>query len=712
MRLILIVIAIAVVVFLVMNLLQMYRLSIIVKQTSDRQGKVISDISEGTLKTLISRKLSNIAGEEAEGINAVFLESVLDALVLKDHYEKILQNPENFAGHEVKPPDPSLEGEISAQLLTEEGVDLNDPQIQAEIQMLGSLADVAESLIGRSVADSLYVALPEGLMLLVDRHPLSKFTEEGKLKDIPIQEREWYRGASETGNLYFTDLYHDIFTGKDLVSCSVPVYQDGKLRAVVGADLFLEVLERDINQFYEGGDFICILDRHGEVVISPMKEGVFELTDPGEGPDLREYPDELISSMVKRAYELEGEAEAVEIKANGSEYLMVGRPVVLPGWALLHGMKEDVLQEPSVMTEGEISTLMSAAVNLVNQEIISTILLTVGLLAIVLLLALFYARKVSNRIVDPLEKMTQRISSIKGEDLLFQMEDTYKTGDEIEVLAESFSDMSARTLQYVDQVKTVTAEKERIGAELHMAKEIQNSQLPSTFPAFPDREEFRLYACMDPAKEVGGDFYDFYFVDEDHIVLIMADVSGKGVPAALFMMVARVLIKSHLQHGEGLGDALKNVNNQLCENNEAGLFVTVWAAVIEISTGKSVSINAGHEHPGFRKGDGLFELVEYDHDLAVAVMEETTYEEREFRMNPGDCLFVYTDGVPEAQNADHELFGMDRILEALNQEPLAEPGELVQNVTKWVDTFVNGAEQFDDFTMLCFRYDGPKQGDS
>jgi sigma-B regulation protein RsbU (phosphoserine phosphatase) len=387
---------------------------------------------------------------------------------------------------------------------------------------------------------------------------------------------------------------------------------------------------------------------------------------------------------------------------------MSGMPIEPIGWVLLHAIDKSILTEPTVMTQDQIDLLMSAAVSSVNNEILRAIILIAVLLAVVVILVLFFAGKLSGRIVDPLENMTNRIVSIKGEDLLFPMEDTYRTGDEIEVLAGSFSDLSSRTLQYVDQVKTVTAEKERIGAELSMATAIQASQLPRLFPAFPEREEFKLHASMTPAKEVGGDFYDFYFVDQDHIALIVADVSGKGVPAALFMMISRVLIKSRLQNGESPGEALMHANDQLCENNEAGLFVTVWAAVIQISTGKGVAINAGHEHPALRKGNGPFELVEYEHSLAVAAFEGVPFEEHEFQMNPGDCLFVYTDGVPESQNPQGELFEMERMIEALNVDPTAEPEQLIENVKKGIEKFVDGAEQFDDTTMLCFRYDGVK----
>jgi len=260
-----------------------------------------------------------------------------------------------------------------------------------------------------------------------------------------------------------------------------------------------------------------------------------------------------------------------------------------------------------------------------------------------------------------------------------------------------------------DQMEKYEQEHEtatRMGAELSMATDIQASQLPRLFPAFPNRPEFDIFASMTPAKEVGGDFYDFFLIDDDHIGLVMADVSGKGVPAALFMMVARVLIKSHLQNGESVGEALENVNDQLCESNEAELFVTVWAAVIQISTGKGTAANAGHEHPALRRVGGEYKLVTYRHSPAVATMEGIPYKEHSFELHPGDSLFVYTDGVAEATNAGNELFGTDRMLRALNRNPDAVPEEVLSNVMDGINTFVAGAEQFDDITMLCMRYNG------
>ena len=318
----------------------------------------------------------------------------------------------------------------------------------------------------------------------------------------------------------------------------------------------------------------------------------------------------------------------------------------------------------------------------------------------------------ATRITDPLNTITRRVASMGVRNRQFKMEDVYRTGDEIEVLAESFAKQSARTALYIEQIKRVTAEKERIGAELDMASRIQVSQLPNLFPPFPDRKEFSLYASMDPAKEVGGDFYDFFMIDEDHMGFVIADVSGKGVPAALLMMVSRVLIKSGLQNGKSPAETLASVNNQICESNDEEFFVTVWLAVLELSTGNGIAANAGHEHPVLRRAGGKYELQVYRHSLAVGVMKDVPFRQHEFHLNPGDSFFVYTDGVPEATDRNSELYGTGRMLEALNRDADAEPDQVLANLTADINRFVDGAEQFDDITMLGFRYRGPVAGDS
>ena len=248
-----------------------------------------------------------------------------------------------------------------------------------------------------------------------------------------------------------------------------------------------------------------------------------------------------------------------------------------------------------------------------------------------------------------------------------------KTGDEIEELANAVVQMDGDLREYISELSAVTAEKERIGAELNVANRIQASMLPRIFPPFPDRKEFDLHAFMMPAKEVGGDFYDFFMTDKDHIALVMADVSGKGIPAALFMVISKVLIKTSVQAGLSPAEALSKVNSQLLDGNDTGMFVTVWLAVIDIRTGEGIAANAGHEHPALKKNGTGYEMVKYKHSPAISTIDGINFTEHEFRLEPGESVFVYTDGVTEATDSNLELFGEERLVEVLNRNSDAAP---------------------------------------
>ena len=244
--------------------------------------------------------------------------------------------------------------------------------------------------------------------------------------------------------------------------------------------------------------------------------------------------------------------------------------------------------------------------------------------------------------------------------------------------------------------------------ELNMATEIQMSMLPLTFPAFPDRSEFDIYASMDPAKEVGGDFYDFFLIDDDHLATVIADVSGKGVPAALFMMSSKILLNDHATIGGSPAEILERVNKLVYANNKAHMFVTVWLGILEISTGKLTSASAGHEYPMINV-NGKYELLKDKHGLAIGAMPNSKYKDTEITLKKGDSVFVYTDGVAEATDANNELFGTDRTLEALNAiQAGVSQKEILAGVRSAVDAFVKEAPQFDDLTMLGLKYFGPK----
>ena len=259
----------------------------------------------------------------------------------------------------------------------------------------------------------------------------------------------------------------------------------------------------------------------------------------------------------------------------------------------------------------------------------------------------------------------------------------------------------------VQKYEVQQQEATRLGAELSLATDIQASMLPHIFPAFPMRSEFDIFASMDPAKEVGGDFYDYFLIDDDHLCMVIADVSGKGVPAALFMMASKIILQSVGMLGYSPAEILRRTNNTICSNNEAEMFVTVWLGILELSTGKLTAANAGHEFPAVKQPGEPFALYKDRHGFVIGGMEGVRYKEYELQLKPGSKLFVYTDGVAEATSAEKELYGTERMIDALNTDPDAAPQEILKNVRASVDGFVKDAEQFDDLTMLCVEYKGP-----
>ena len=249
-------------------------------------------------------------------------------------------------------------------------------------------------------------------------------------------------------------------------------------------------------------------------------------------------------------------------------------------------------------------------------------------------------------------------------------------------------------------------EQARLETELNMASSIQADMVPHIFPAYPDRPDFDVYATMEPAKEVGGDFYDFFLIDEDTLALVIADVSGKGIPAALFMMVSKILVQNYAMMNGSPKEVLESVNRQICENNREEMFVTVWLGIVDLKTGKLTASNAGHEYPTLKQKDGSFEIVKDKHGFVIGGMANAKYSQYELQLERGAKIFVYTDGLAEANDENGNQFGMDRLLQALKSVENGSPEEILKGINASVKSFEGGAEQFDDLTMLCFEYKG------
>ena len=338
---------------------------------------------------------------------------------------------------------------------------------------------------------------------------------------------------------------------------------------------------------------------------------------------------------------------------------------------------------------------------------------------VLLIVEILFMRSIERKVTRPilnlsgaLENYTSQGDGSLNPEKLRQECLPYTSGfGEVGSLTQTCVNMAGKISAYTRKLEQVTAEKQRIGTELDIASNIQRDMLPTIFPPFPDRGEIELYASMQPAKEVGGDFYDYYFIDHDHLALTIADVSGKGVPAALFMVISMTLLHNHAALGGSPKEILTYVNHQLCQNNKSMMFCTVWLGILDLKTGRLTASNAGHEYPAIRRNGGQYELMMNQHDPAIGIRDGLRYHEYDLTLSPGDMLFQYTDGVTEATDTSLELFGEERMLDALNQSPDSDPETVIRRMHDAIDVFVKEATQFDDITMLCFKYKGAGEGD-
>jgi len=702
-NLMLIIIIALIAAYVAVSVYQQKNLTNIVQEASAGQQASIEAVSEETMKAVLDTSMTRTTALQAYIANDLFADVRTDVLTLHAFAEEIFEHADSFSAHPYYEPEAAMDGTAAVQMQHEEGVD------PADSQSLGLVANMSEVMLAMyensDKLSSCFVATPDGCILYADDRAGSYISESGEVYAFEVRQRPWYIQAVETGHLIFTGVELDAFTDIPGLVCAAPVYRDGELVAVVGADIFLTSISDYIRDTSTEGGFLCLINEKGQVLFSPKQDGVFKAESSDKAADLRQSGNGRLASFVRQA--LAERTALTLIDIDGKEYYLSGAPLETLGWTVVSVVEKEITNQPTramlesyeQINDGALAAYERGAGRSRQTVIVLTIL--------IVLLAVAGSLVLASRVVKPLEHMTKRINALSGSDQAFEMEDAYRTGDEIEVLAESFAALSTKTRHYIAQITRITAEKERVSTELNMATQIQESMLPNIYPAFPDRPEFDIYATMDPAREVGGDFYDFFLVDEDHLCMVMADVSGKGVPAALFMMASKIILANNAMMGKSPAKILEDTNAAICSNNRMEMFVTVWLGILEISTGKLTAANAGHEYPALKKADGSFELFKDRHGFVIGGMEGMRYREYEVQMEPGGKLFLYTDGVPEATNAQKELFGTERMLKALNTAPAAAPVETLKRMRKAVDEFVTDAEQFDDLTMLCMEYRGP-----
>lgn len=671
--------------------------------TSRKFGTKASESSGEALLDEVKNNLVQKTGDKSAIATARFQGYQAAVQYGADLSSEIMSSPDSFAKKPVLFPYKENAGIWAMQMVV---ADESIPYeaIQEENEALGNLESFFASIHKmNSHLTSVYIGTEKGLMISYD--PNSGNTEEsGAPIYYEYRDSGWYTTAKASGQIGFTDTYMD-GTGRGLtITCYAPIIaHDGAFLGAIGMDF----LQQDMNkQLVNDG----IVEPEKAFLISP--QGVV-IAASGETSDnvysIRSDPYKLPSHYLP----LFDSAYAILNRSNGIQkidgHYVSFSTIEATGWKLCITSPEEMIIAPAIAIRKNIDTNTEIISETVSDGIRIIIDCCLIFFAVIVLLITYFVGKVTAKITDPLKHLEQDVLEISQGN--FNQRTTVDTQDEIGSLARAFNGMTSSLQHYISDLTEATAREERISSELSLATQIQADALPTQYPAFPEHNEFDLAFTMKPAKEVGGDFYDFFMIDDSHLGITIADVSGKGVPAALFMMISKIFIKNRTMVGGSPSEILSFVNNQLCENNKVEMFVTAWLGILDLKTGELIAANAGHEYPVIKHKNGQFELFKDRHGFILAGMEDSRYRDYTLQLIPGDTLFLYTDGVPEASDANYELFGTDRMLNALNQAGSEDCVQVIQSVMNGINTFVGTAPQFDDITMLCLRLDRLMQTD-
>jgi len=655
--------------------------------------------AEDSRQALEARMIDNLimsAEHSAALIDSIMYTYELTTKMIASSASDIVQNPDKYTPTPVAPPDPANGGRPSAQLIWGESVDID--AVMDDVTMMGNISDVILGVADKGTEVAYFIGSEQGYFIMVDHYA----HEQPAFSDP--RQRPWYIQTVENNALTWTDVYRLVRTEEFSIACAMPYYDaQGNIAGVAATsqNLIFMVDEALSNTGYSAGEtqYSFIVNEQGQIVVSQNMETdvegnvIWEDWLNSDNADLADAAQNMIARK----------SSAQRVQMDGTEYFIAYAPIETLPWSFVVAIEAEEVIAPALASEGRIITMMNEALRDIDLIIVTVVSAFLGVVACAVLLTGYMSRKFARALTQPVTTLQEGVRQIADGNLEHIID--LHTGDEIEELGRSVNRMALELKEYIANLQTVTAAKERIGAELHIASQIQSSMLPCTFPPFPDRDEFDIYASMIPAKEVGGDFYDFFFIDEDTLAVVIADVSDKGVHSALFMVIAKTLIKSKAQSGMSPKEVFETVNNLLCEGNEARMFVTAFLGYLHLPTGRFTYVNAGH-NPPLAKQDGVWDKIRTKSGFVLALAKNREYAQDEFLIRANDEIFLYTDGVTEAMNRTDQLFGEERLFEAVDRHDGAPLSRFAQSLKQEIDQFAEGVDQADDITVLVLRYQG------
>ncbi len=671
-------------------------------QGSDRLGDTAAQDTKQALQDQAKNEMASIAKNTAALVDEKLQLIQNQSKMVADMATNILSNPEDYSSRSIDYLQEDQVGTTIPHFRTASGVELEN--IKDELYKMANVQDMLKQylVIGSGVTAS-YVGVDSGYFITVDTQAAGP-----NRKDYDATTRSWYVGAKENDGVFWTPIIADASGRGAGISCGMPFYEikNGKkiFRGAAGTGALLTDVSSIITSVKTtGSGYAFLLNENGQMVMTSKQT---ELTTDEKGNIIGEdYLNSDNAELNALGQDMvASNSGLMELTIDGESVYVAYYPMSSVNWSIGVVIPVSDVIAPALDMEHTILSQKDDTIVTLNNSVQTTYIILAVIILVTIAFAVYFSFRFSKSLTQPILALEYGVHRIATGDLDYTIK--VKTQDELELLGNAVNKMAFDLKEYIRNLSKVTAEKERIGAELNVATQIQSSMLPSIFPAFPERKEFDIFASMLPAKEVGGDFYDFFLVDDDHLAIVMADVSGKGVPAALFMVIAKTLIKNNAQYGKAPKEVFETVNNLLCEGNEAGMFVTGFMGYYEISTGKFTYVNAGHNPPVLCRNGEDCQWLPTKAGFVLAGMEGMRYKQDEIQLNPGDMLYLYTDGVTEAVNRADELFTDPRLLRVFNENKNKDLKGLLRGIKASIDIFADGADQADDITMLALRVAG------
>ena len=724
-RIFLLLLAVGLVSFIIagaISLAGMYALRKNIDNTGALLAENTSSFTESFAEEQVKKRLSSEAAGKAQLIRHEMQTTLDDASYLADRMTRILKNPELFkprslldAQHDVIPSGKAYVN-FSRELARQHGAGA----FASEISVTSNIADDLELMPEWYTAA--FVGSAHGYLIAMDVTPdkSAKQFSRGFLESYDPRKMDWYKLAANSKKPGYTGLYIDS-NGNRCLTCVSPYYDNAGLAGVAGIDCNTDTLFR-LTENASGGDKddpdqdvtkaeqprFLLDNATGSIIFSTFLEG--PLAVPQNTTDLRQSPETSIARVASAM--AAGQTDVMLVTVGGEDYYLAFAPVEKPGWSYGVLNHKRAVVYPAAYAKDNIISQMEGFADIMHDSFRSGLRWALAIFLLMLVPLFFVSSAIAKRFVTPILTLIDGVKRI-AQGNLDEKVDVHRT-DELALLADSVNDMAGDLKKHIQTLSKVTAEKERIATELSVAADIQEGMLPRNFGDISQNKGFELFATMTAAKEVGGDFYDFYMLDDYRLVITIADVSGKGVPAALFMVIAKTILKnSALSVGEeeNFADVIQRANHQLCENNEEMLFVTVFFGVLDTRTGDFTYVNCGHNPPLLRQGtDGTFTYLRpAKKNLMLGVEEDLSFTQETLQMSPGSLLFCYTDGVTEAMDEAGKVYSEEHLQVVLDGTPTGgdtSVADILASVRGDINAHVGGAEQSDDITMFAIRYTG------